>query len=120
MLYPIACRSASGTTFEDVDGNQYLDISMGFGVHLFGHMPDFVAAALQESLTRGIRLGPQSDRAGEVAERIARLSGQDRVAFLNSGTEAVMVALRLARTVTGRDQVVIFRGAYHGHSIGRA
>src|SRR3546814_9764230 len=87
MLYPIACRSASGTTFEDVDGNQYLDISMGFGVHLFGHMPDFVAAALQESLARGIRLGPQSDRAGGVAERIARLSGQDRVAFLNRSEE---------------------------------
>ncbi|WP_029013117.1 type I polyketide synthase [Niveispirillum irakense] len=115
MLYPIACRSAAGTRMEDVDGNDYLDISMGFGVHLFGHMPDFLNMALQESLSRGLRLGPQSDRAGEAAERIARLSGQDRVAFLNSGTEAVMVALRLARTVTGRTKVVIFRGAYHGH-----
>ena len=118
MLYPIVCRSAAGTMFEDVDGNRYLDISMGFGVQLFGHMPGFLSAALHESLAKGIRIGPQSDRAGEVAERIARLSGQDRVAFLNSGTEAVMVALRLARTVTGRDKVVIFRGAYHGHADG--
>ncbi|MUV23444.1 aminotransferase class III-fold pyridoxal phosphate-dependent enzyme [Burkholderia thailandensis] len=115
MLYPIVCRSAAGTTFEDVDGNRYLDISMGFGVHLFGHAPDFVAHALRESLSRGLRLGPQSDRAGKAAAAIARLSGQDRVAFVNSGTEAVMVALRLARTVTGRERVVIFRGAYHGH-----
>jgi len=115
MLYPIVCRTAAGTTFEDVDGNSYLDISMGFGVQLFGHMPDFLGAALQRSIADGIRLGPQANRAGEVAERIVRLSGQDRVAFLNSGTEAVMVALRLARTVTGRDKVVIFRGAYHGH-----
>ncbi|PCE30705.1 hybrid non-ribosomal peptide synthetase/type I polyketide synthase [Burkholderia ubonensis] len=115
MLYPIVCRSAAGATFEDVDGNRYLDISMGFGVQLFGHAPDFVAAALRESLSRGLRLGPQSDRAGEAAAIIARLSGQDRVAFVNSGTEAVMVALRLARTVTGRERVVIFRGAYHGH-----
>ncbi len=115
MLYPIVARRARGARFEDVDGNRYLDISMGFGVHMFGHMPDFLTAALQESLSRGLRLGPQSDRACEVAERLARLSGQDRVAFLNSGTEAVMVALRLARTVTGRRKVVIFRGAYHGH-----
>src|SRR3546814_12947898 len=91
---------------------------MGFGVHLFAHMPDFVAAALPESLARGIRLGPQSDRAGEVAERIARLSGQDRVAFLNYGTAAVMVALRMGPTVPGRGQDVIFRGAYHGHFAG--
>ncbi|WP_122887361.1 aminotransferase class III-fold pyridoxal phosphate-dependent enzyme, partial [Burkholderia pseudomallei] len=115
MLYPIVCRSAAGATFEDVDGNRYLDLSMGFGVHLFGHAPDFVTAALRESLSRGLRLGPQADRAGEAAAVIARLSGQDRVAFVNSGSEAVMVALRLARTVTGRERVVIFRGAYHGH-----
>src|SRR3546814_1629099 len=73
MLYPIACRSASGTTFEDVDGNQYLDISMGFGVHLFGHMPDFVAAALQESLARGIRLGRSEEHTSEL-QSLMRIS----------------------------------------------
>jgi glutamate-1-semialdehyde aminotransferase len=115
MLYPIVARSSSGARFEDLDGNSYIDISMGFGVHLFGHEPEFLHTALRESLSRGLRLGPQSDRAGDVAALLTRLSGQDRVAFCNTGSEAVMVALRLARTVTGRGKVVIFRGAYHGH-----
>jgi amino acid adenylation domain-containing protein/non-ribosomal peptide synthase protein (TIGR01720 family) len=118
MLYPIVGRDAGGSHFRDLDGNDYVDLAMGFGVHLFGHEPQFLRDALAASLEHGLRLGPQSDLAGEVAERLAVLSGQDRVAFLNSGTEAVMTALRLARTVTGRERVALFRGSYHGHSDG--
>ncbi len=110
--------SAAGSHFRDIDGNDYVDIAMGFGVHLFGHEPEFLRNAIAASLERGLRLGPQSDLAGEVAERLAALSGQDRVAFLNSGTEAVMTAIRLARTVTGRERIALFRGSYHGHSDG--
>ena len=115
MLYPIVARSASLRPFRR-HRRQYLHRRVdGLRRHLFGHEPEFLHAALRDSLSRGLRLGPQSDRAGEVAALLTRLSGQDRVAFCNTGSEAVMVALRLARTVTGRGKVVIFRGAYHGH-----
>lgn len=115
MLYPIVGAQARGSRFWDIDANEYIDIAMGFGVHLFGHDPSFIRDALQTSLQRGLRLGPQADLAGDVARRIARVSGQDRVTFVNSGTEAVMTALRIARTVTGRSKVALFRGSYHGH-----
>ncbi|HEX6745678.1 MAG TPA: aminotransferase class III-fold pyridoxal phosphate-dependent enzyme [Longimicrobium sp.] len=116
MLYPIVGDRSRGARIWDVDGNEYIDISMGFGVSLLGHNPPFVTEAVREQLERGIALGPQSPIAGEVAAMIARMTGVERVAFTNTGTEAVMTALRLARTATGRRRVGIFRGAYHGHS----
>ncbi|MFC5498084.1 aminotransferase class III-fold pyridoxal phosphate-dependent enzyme [Caenimonas terrae] len=115
MLYPIVGQRGAGSRVWDVDGNEYIDISMGFGVQLFGHEPPFLREAMAQSLARGIRIGPQSDAAGEVAELICELTGVERVAFCNSGTEAVMTALRLARTATGRHRVAVFRGSYHGH-----
>src|SRR5262249_12300599 len=114
MVYPVIGERSSGSRFWDVDGNEYVDLAMGFGVHLFGHSPDFVVAALAEQLAKGLQLGPQSDLAGEVAAGIADLSGMERVAFSNTGTEAVMTALRIARTVTGRSTVALFAGSYHG------
>lgn len=115
MLYPIVGQRAEGSRIWDIDGNEYIDISMGFGVQLFGHEPEFLKEALAESLSRGIRIGPQSDMAGEVASLISELTGVERVAFCSSGTEAIMTALRLARTFTGRNKVAIFRDSYHGH-----
>lgn len=115
MLYPIVGQRAQGSKIWDIDGNEYIDISMGFGVQFFGHEPKFLKQALAESLSRGIRIGPQSDTAGEVAELISELTGVDRVAFCSSGTEAVMTALRLARTASGRKKIAIFRDSYHGH-----
>lgn len=115
MLYPIVGQRAQGSKVWDVDGNQYIDISMGFGVQLFGHEPEFLQTALAESLQRGLRIGPQSDKAGEVAALLCELTGVERVAFCSSGTEAVMTALRLARTYTGRQKIAIFRDSYHGH-----
>ncbi|WP_170133611.1 type I polyketide synthase [Undibacterium pigrum] len=115
MLYPIVGQRAAGSKIWDLDGNEYIDISMGFGVQLFGHEPEFLKEALAESLSRGIRIGPQSDMAGEVASLISELTGVERVAFCSSGTEAIMTALRLARTFTGRNKVAIFRDSYHGH-----
>ncbi|KUL21275.1 non-ribosomal peptide synthetase [Streptomyces regalis] len=116
MLYPIAGRRGSGARLEDVDGNEYVDITMGFGVLLFGHEPDFVTEAVREHLSRGIQLGPRTTETGEAAELLAELTGLERVAFAGSGTEANSAAIRLARAATGRDKIVTFLGAYHGHA----
>ncbi|KYC42614.1 hypothetical protein WA1_15545 [Scytonema hofmannii PCC 7110] len=115
MVYPIVGERAKGSKFWDVDGNEYVDITMGFGVLLFGHAPSFLTNAVQEQMDLGLQIGPQSQLAGEVAELICELTGMERVTFCNSGTEAVMTALRLARTATRRTKIVIFAGSYHGH-----
>jgi malonyl CoA-acyl carrier protein transacylase len=114
MKYPIIGESSNGSIIWDIDGNEYIDISMGFGVHLFGHQPQFIIEALQNQLKQGMQIGPQAKLTGEVAQLVHELTGMERVAFCNSGTEAVMVALRLARLATGRNKIVIFSGAYHG------
>ncbi|MFC9846629.1 MupA/Atu3671 family FMN-dependent luciferase-like monooxygenase [Streptomyces sp. NPDC060223] len=114
-LYPLAARSARGARLTDVDGNDYTDITMGFGALLFGHEPEFVTRAVHEHLAQGLRFGPRPVEAGEVAQLLADLTGMERVAFANSGTEANSAAIRLARAATGRDRIVMFRGSYHGH-----
>ncbi|WPO74136.1 MupA/Atu3671 family FMN-dependent luciferase-like monooxygenase [Streptomyces sp. KN37] len=116
MLYPIAGRRAKGSWLEDVDGNRYVDITMGFGVLLFGHEPAFVSEAVREHLSRGVQLGPRNVETGEAAELLAELTGMERVAFANSGTEANSAAIRLARAATGRTRIITFEGAYHGHN----
>ena len=115
LVYPIIGERAKGSKFWDIDGNEYIDISMGFGVLLFGHNPPFITNALEKQLHQGIQLGPQSNLAIEVAELICELTNMERVTFCNSGTEAVMTALRLARTATGRNKIALFTGSYHGH-----
>ncbi|NET90275.1 MAG: aminotransferase class III-fold pyridoxal phosphate-dependent enzyme, partial [Kamptonema sp. SIO1D9] len=115
MLYPIVGERAAGAKFWDIDGNEYLDITMGFGVLLFGHNPPCIAEAMQNQLQQGLQIGPQSNLAADVARLISDLTGVERVCFCNSGTEAVMTALRLARTATGRRKIALFAGSYHGH-----
>lgn len=115
MIYQIIVDRAQGSRFIDVDGKDYLDITMGFGVYLFGHNPPFVQDELQRQLQHGTPIGPMCDYAGQVATLIHELAGVERVAFFNTGTEAVMAAVRIARTVTGRKKVVLFAGSYHGH-----
>jgi acyl transferase domain-containing protein/non-ribosomal peptide synthetase component F len=114
MLYPIVAERSAGSKIWDIDGNEYLDLTMGFGAILFGHNPPFIMNAVAEQMKLGIQLGPQSHLAGEVAALISELTGMQRVTFCNSGTEAVMTALRLARTATKRKKVAIFAGSYHG------
>jgi glutamate-1-semialdehyde-2,1-aminomutase len=116
ICYPIYADSSLGTKLWDVDGNEYIDLTMGFGVHLFGHQPTFIIEALEKQLKKGMQIGPQSELALEVAELICELTGMQRVTFCNSGTEAVMTALRIARTATSRKKIVLFSGSYHGHS----
>nr|QKW94363.1 aminotransferase [Stigmatella erecta] len=114
MVFPIVAEKAQGAHVTDVDGNSYLDFTMGFGAHFFGHSPDFVTNAVKAQIERGVPIGPQSPLAGRVAELICELTGHARVTFCNTGTEATMTAVRLARAKTGRDKVVIFRNSYHG------
>lgn len=114
LVYPIVADSSAGCRIRDLNGNEYIDIAMGFGVNLLGHSPDFLRQALKKQIDLGIQMGPESALAGKVAGLICELTGMERVAFCNSGTEAVMGALRLARAVTHRSKVVIFEGAYHG------
>ncbi|MBW4428166.1 MAG: aspartate aminotransferase family protein [Nostoc desertorum CM1-VF14] len=115
IVYPIIGKRASGSKIWDVDGNEYIDLLMGFGVSFFGHNPPFIKEAIQERLEQGIHIGPQSDLAGEVAELFCELTGMERVTFSNTGTEAVMTAIRLARATTGRQKIAMFAGSYHGH-----
>ncbi|AEK88756.1 bacillomycin D synthetase A [Bacillus amyloliquefaciens XH7] len=115
IVYPIIAERSDGSKMWDIDGNEYIDITMGFGVNLFGHHPSFITQVIDDSTRSSLPpLGPMSDVAGEVADRIRTCTGVERVAFYNSGTEAVMVALRLARAATGRKKVVAFSGSYHG------
>jgi glutamate-1-semialdehyde aminotransferase len=88
---------------------------MGYGANFFGHNPPFIKQAIEEQLDEGIHLGTQSEVAGEVAELICELTQMERVAFSNTGTEAIMTAIRLARTVTNRTKIALFSGSYHGH-----
>ncbi len=114
MVYQLVSPKAKGAYIWDVDDNKYIDLTMGFGVTLFGHNPDFIVNALQEELSTGFSLGPMSETAGTVAEKICKMTGVERVAFYNSGTEADMVACRVARAVSGKKKIVVFAGSYHG------
>lgn len=116
MVYLLAVDRASGARIWDVDGNEYIDITMGFGALLFGHSPAFIMDALKEEGGRGMRLGLQSPCVGDAAQLVCELTGHDRATFCNSGTEAVMTAIRLARTATGRSKLAKFSGSYHGFS----
>ncbi|MDZ8257274.1 aminotransferase class III-fold pyridoxal phosphate-dependent enzyme [Nostoc sp. ChiQUE01b] len=118
MIYPIHAERGEGARLWDVDGNEYVDISMGFGTLLFGHSPSFAIAAIQEQSKQGILHGPQSRLAGQLAELICELTSAERTAFCNDGTEAVMGAVRIARSVTGRSKIALFAGSYHGGSDG--
>jgi amino acid adenylation domain-containing protein len=114
LVFPVVVERALGSRLWDVDGNEYVDLVNGYGQTALGHSPDFVVAAVKEQLDRGFAIGPQAELAGKVAALFAEITGNERVTFCNTGSEAVMAAMRVARTVTGRDKVVIFNGDYHG------
>ncbi|MFG1425019.1 amino acid adenylation domain-containing protein [Roseixanthobacter glucoisosaccharinicivorans] len=114
LNYPLHVERAEGPFVFDMDGHRYVDITMGFGVTLFGHNPPFVRDALLAEIAAGYPIGPQTPRAGRVARKIQDMTGAERVAFFTTGTEAVMVALRLARAKTGRRKIVTFVNSYHG------
>jgi amino acid adenylation domain-containing protein len=114
IVYPLITDRAKGSRIWDVDGNEYIDIVNGYGCIMFGHSPEFVVEAAKAQIEKGVAIGPQTPLAAEVAALICELTGNERVTFCNTGSEAVMAAIRVARTVTGRDKIVYFTGDYHG------
>jgi amino acid adenylation domain-containing protein len=114
LVYPVVAARSKGSKIWDIDGNEYVDLVNGYGQTAFGHTPDFVVDAVKAQMDEGFAIGPQSPLAGEVAELFAAMTGHERVTFCNTGSEAVMAAMRLARTVTGKEKVVCFDGDYHG------
>lgn len=113
--YPIVFDKAHGASLTDVDGNEYLDLSGDFGVNLFGHADPAIQEALTAQIGKGLSLSTSSPLLAETAALFCEMTGTDRVVFTQSGTEAVMSALRLARAATGRSRIVKFNGAFHGH-----
>jgi len=114
MVYPIVSVRSAGAKIWDVDGNEYVDLTNGFGMTFFGHNPEFVRDAVKAQCDTGFEIGPQSPLAGEVAKLVCDMVGLERAAFCSTGSEAVTAAIRVARTVSARDKIVMFNGAYHG------
>jgi amino acid adenylation domain-containing protein len=114
LVYPIVMTHSSGSRMWDVDNNEYIDVLSGFGSNLLGWTPPVVTDAIRAQLDRGFEIGPQHELAGEVAEMFRAMTGAERVAFCSTGSEAVLGAIRIARTVTGRPLIAIFTGSYHG------
>lgn len=114
IIYQIVIERSKGAKMWDIDGNEYVDALNGFGMSLFGWQPDFVLEAVKKQLESGYDIGPQHPLAGEVAKLFCEVTGNDRAGLCNTGSEAVMGCVRIARTITGRNKIVIFSGAYHG------
>ncbi|MFC4456639.1 glutamate-1-semialdehyde 2,1-aminomutase [Deinococcus sonorensis] len=106
---------ADGAYLTDVDGARYIDHIGSWGPMILGHNHPAVREAILEAAQGGTSFGAPSVREVELAELVTRLTGAEKVRFVNSGTEATMSALRLARGYTGRKYTVKFRGNYHGH-----
>jgi glutamate-1-semialdehyde 2,1-aminomutase len=114
---PIVIARAEGAHITDVDGNAFIDYGMGYGPLILGHTPQVVFAALEREMALGLRTGSVNRNEVELAERLAQhVPGAAQSVFLSSGTEACQLALRLARAVTDRLQVIKFRYHYHGWS----
>lgn len=114
ITYQIVVNRSKGSRVWDLDGNEYIDVLNGFGMNMFGWQPDFVQDAVRQQLEAGYEIGPQHPLAGEVAQLVCDITGFDRAGLCNTGSEAVMAAIRIARTVTGRSTIVAFTGSYHG------
>lgn len=105
-----------GSKFYDVDGNEYIDYIGSWGPHLFGHNPAFIKDALKEAIEKGVSFGTPTEIEIKMAEVIKELVPSiELVRMVNSGTEATMSAIRLARGYTKRDKIIKFEGCYHGH-----
>ena len=114
LVYPLVIEKSSGNRLWDLDGNEYIDALNGFGSCIFGHQPDFIKDALKKQVDLGYEVGPQHPLAGEVCDLLCEFTGHERAALCNTGSEAVLGTMRIARTVTGRSLIVAFKGSYHG------
>ncbi len=114
LVYPIVADRSDGARIWDIDGNEYIDLLSCFGANFLGYKREDVTQAMIDQLHKGIEVGPQHPLAADVAQLISEFTGMERVAFCNTGSEAVMGAMRIARTVTGRKKIAIFNNSYHG------
>ncbi|MGI4740010.1 MAG: amino acid adenylation domain-containing protein [Janthinobacterium lividum] len=114
IVYPLVVNKSSGSRLWDLDGHEYIDVLNGFGSSLLGHQPAVIKEALHAQIERGYEVGPQHELAGEVSQLICKFTGFERAALCNTGSEAVLGTMRIARTVTGRSLIVAFSGSYHG------
>lgn len=113
---PLFIERAKGATITDIDGNNYTDFCLSWGVFILGHAHPDVLSSVEQAIQRGTSYGIPTVVETELAKLVTHfIPSIERVRFVNSGTEAVMSAIRLARGFTGRDLVVKFEGCYHGH-----
>ena len=112
--YPISIVSAKGAWMTDVDGRQLLDLSMGFGAMLAGHLNPVIVEEVKKALESGTLFVTPSPISTDAAERICRRFGIEQVRFTNSGTESTMYAVRTARAATDKNAIVKIEGGYHG------
>jgi glutamate-1-semialdehyde 2,1-aminomutase len=114
---PLFISRASGATIVDVDGNKYIDYVMSWGPLIHGHAPKELTQAIARAAKDGTSFGAPSPLEVALAERVTKLMPSlERVRFVNSGTEAAMSVLRVARAATKRDRIIKFQGCYHGHA----
>jgi glutamate-1-semialdehyde 2,1-aminomutase len=113
--YPIYVREGKGSKVWDVDGNEYVDFHGGFGTMAVGHAHPKVVEAIERAARTGTHFAATTEATVALAEELCRRFRLDQVRFANSGTEATMEAIRLARAATGRDAVLKIEGSYHGH-----
>ncbi len=113
---PFFVERAAGSKIWDVDGNQYIDFVGTWGPAILGHAPAVVIDAVRSAAERGVSFGIPNPDEVEMAELICRwVPSSEKVRMVNSGTEATMSCIRLARGFTGRDKIIKFEGCYHGH-----
>src|SRR5262245_18743160 len=113
---PIFIERGEGAHLWDVDGNRYVDWVSSWGPLILGHAHPVVVEAIQSAADRGTSYGAPTEAEVELAEEVVdRFASVEMIRMTNSGTEATMSALRLARAATGRTAIVKFAGAYHGH-----
>jgi glutamate-1-semialdehyde 2,1-aminomutase len=113
---PVFIKKGVGSKIYDVDGNKYIDYIGSWGPHIFGHNAPFIKKALAKALEHGTSFGAPTEKEVEMAELITEMiPSMGMVRMVNSGTEATMSAVRLARGYTGKSKIIKFEGCYHGH-----
>ncbi len=114
--YPRFLAEGKGSHVIDVDGNEYIDLICSWGPLILGHCHQAVEEAVLDAVRHGLSFGAPTEIEVKMAELVTKMTGTEMVRMVNSGTEAVMSALRLARGATGRSKIIKFAGCYHGHS----
>lgn len=113
---PLFIKKAKGTKITDVDNNTFVDLVLSYGPMILGHRHKKVQKAIEKALVNGYSFGASTENEIKLAKIVCdAFPGMDKVRFVNSGTEAVLSGIRLARAFTGKDKIIKFAGCYHGH-----